>query len=229
MSQTSEASGSAQRRSQGQEQPHPPAHIEPRIRHTARMQVQNPVRINLGPINQPGVESDEEEEENSERTLSVASSRTARRSPLPPPSPPAPRPPPLQGQGLARGRNEEQVPNRDPYLAPHLPHHHPLHFGPRHEVNLHRPVFGLPPPPPLGMTREERDRVWDLAGGLRDARVRVRNQEIMMERAIGAMRRVDDDALMAIQGVRRVEEVIFILGCVLAVVCAVLAALIFRI
>ena len=80
----------------------------------------------------------------------------------------------------------------------------------------------------MGMTREERERVWDIAGGLRDARVRVRHQEVMMERTLGAMRRMGEDTGMAIDGVRWIYEVIFMMGCVLAAVCSIVVVLVLR-
>nr|XP_043619731.1 protein phosphatase 1 regulatory subunit 37-like [Erigeron canadensis] len=113
----------------------------------------------------------------------VASSQPVRRSPSPPPSPPAPRAPPPR-QNVVVNVSDGRFPAHDPYFHPRLPRYHPFHFGPRHGEDLPRRVFGVPPPPPMGMTREERDRVWGIANGLRDARFRVRTQEVMMERAL---------------------------------------------
>nr|XP_043618434.1 cyclin-K-like [Erigeron canadensis] len=104
---------------------------------------------------------------------SVASSQPVCCSTSPPPSPPAPRAPPPPSKNAAMNVSDGRFPTHDPYFHPRLPRNHPYHFGPRQGEIPHRPVYGIPPPPPMGMTREERERVWDIAGGLRDARVRV--------------------------------------------------------
>nr|XP_043622769.1 uncharacterized protein LOC122594368 [Erigeron canadensis]XP_043622770.1 uncharacterized protein LOC122594368 [Erigeron canadensis] len=157
----------------------------------------------------------------------VASSQPVRRSPSPPPSPPAPRAPPPR-QNVAMNVGDGRFPAHDPHFHPRLPRHHPFHFGPRHGEDLPRPIFGVPPPPPMGMTREERDRVWGIANGLRDARFRVRTQEVMMERALGIMRQTGDEAGMAIDGICRINEVIFMMGCIVSALCSIVVALVLR-
>nr|XP_043639186.1 proline-rich receptor-like protein kinase PERK10 [Erigeron canadensis] len=107
-----------------------------------------------------------EEEEQSEPTedpsngggaRSVASSQPVRRLPTPPRPPSAPRAPTPPRQNAAMNVSDGRFPAHDPYFHPRLPRDHPYHLGPRLGEKPHRPVYGIPPPPPMGMTREERE------------------------------------------------------------------------
>lgn len=165
-----------------------------------------------------------EDPSNGDEARSVASSRMMRRSPPPTSAPRAPTP----RQNAATNANDGGVPTHDPYIHPRPPHHYPNQFGPRHGEVFPRSVYGIPPPPHLGMTREERDHMWGIDSGLRDARTRVRSQEIMMERAFGIMRQSREEAGMALDEVHRMYGIILVGGCALAALCALMVVFMFK-